>query len=330
LFGGTYWSVPDDTARENSMQQAANTDVAVVITHYRNPEDLRRCLESVTAVGGSRVTEVWVADSEAATDTRALVAATSPMARYLPFRRNVGFAALVNMGAAASRASYVLVLNADVELTEGAIETLAAYLDLNPETGVAFPQLRYPDDELQHSVFAFHRPTTVFYRRTPLGRLSAGRRELARFLDPTRLERAVETGENIDVDWALGASMLIRRETLLDVGPLDEEYFLYFEDVDWCLRVWKAGWQCRFVPAAVCRHDYGRGSSVGGMLGIATNPLLRWHIRSAIRFFAKHGPQVARPAVPSPRRAVETRNAPLLMNEGAGLARAHVPTGGGA
>jgi N-acetylglucosaminyl-diphospho-decaprenol L-rhamnosyltransferase len=283
------------------MGQRKSADVAIVVTHYRNPQDLERCLRSIAAYGGPRVTEVWVADSQAAPETRSLVDSALPTARYLPFRQNVGFAALVNMGAAASKTPYILVLNADVELTEGTIDALAGHLDTNPGTGVAFPQLRYPDDTLQHSVFAFYRPITVFYRRTPLGKTPAGRRELARFLDPEELQDAVATGTPIDVDWALGAAMLIRRQTLLDVGPLDETYFLYFEDVDWCLRVWAAGWRCRYIPEAWCRHDYGRGSAAGGTMGLLTNPLLRWHIRSAIRFFVKHGHHVRRAPVPDPR-----------------------------
>jgi hypothetical protein len=74
-----------------------------------------------------------------------------------------------------------------------------------------------------------------------------------------------------------------------DVGLMDERYFLYFEDVDWCLRCWQAGWKVQYLPTATCRHAHGRASASGGLLGLVTNPLTRTHLTSAIRFFRKYG-----------------------------------------
>ena len=272
-------------------------DVAIVVTHYRNREDLSKNLTSIAEFGGRRVAEVWIADSEATPGVRSFVHTILPEARYLPFRRNVGYAALVNMGVAASSTPYVLVMNADVSLTAGSVAALASQLDQTPDVGVLSPQLRYSNDSLQHSTFAFYRPSTVLYRRTILGRSRWGRRELERFMgadDPT----ATSTSDvPVDVDWALGAAMMIRRETLEEVGPLDERYFLYFEDVDWCLRAWRAGWRCSYLPTAICIHSYARASARGGILGLLTNPLTRRHVRSAARFFWLYGRRVTRPSV---------------------------------
>lgn len=269
--------------------------VAIVVTHYRSPDDLRANLQSIVEFGGPDVTEVWITDSEASVGLRELVREVMPQAHYLPFRRNVGYAALVNMGVAASSASYVMVMNADVRLTAGSVAGLAQELRDAPDVGVVFPQLRYGDNSLQHSAFAFHRPSTVVYRRTPLGRLPWGRRELERFMQAEALSAAVRSGTSIDVDWSLGAAMMFRREMFEQVGGLDEDYFLYFEDVDWCLRAWRAGWRCTLLPTATCIHTYSRASSHGGMLGLFVNPLTRRHIRSAVRFFRLYGRRVARP-----------------------------------
>jgi len=276
---------------------APSGDVAVVVTHYRNPDDLRRNLLSIATHGGLRIGEVWVVDSEAMSAARKVVREIMPDAHYLPFRLNVGFAALVNMGVAASTAPYVLVLNADVELTQGCVEELANELDQEPDRGVVFPQLRYADNSPQHSTFAFYRPTTVLYRRTALGKSRRGREDLDRFMAEEPLAAALASGTPFDVDWALGAAMMIRRDAFEDVGPFDEKYFLYFEDVDWCLRAWCGGWRCSYVPTATCIHEYARASATGGFLGMVSNRLTRRHIRSAVRFFRLYSLRVDRPAV---------------------------------
>jgi hypothetical protein len=123
----------------------------------------------------------------------------------------------------------------------------------------------------------------------PLARLPRGRKELARFLDRSTLDGAVAAGRPMDIDWGLGASILVRRTAWDQVGPMDVAYFLYFEDVDWCLRCWQAGWKVQYLPTATCRHAHGRASASGGLLGLVTNPLTRTHLTSAIRFFRKFG-----------------------------------------
>lgn len=272
-------------------------DVGIVVTHYRNRDDLFTNLTSIAQFGGARVAEVWIADSQAIAGVRDFVHELLPEARYLPFRRNVGYAALVNMGAAASSTPYIMVLNADVSLTPGCVEALASELDRTPDIGAISPQLRYADDSPQHSTFAFHRPSTVLYRRTILGRSRWGRRELERFMGVDCSAMGAATGEPVDVDWTLGAALMIRRETFDEVGPLDERYFLYFEDVDWCLRAWRAGWRCSYLRTAICIHGYARASANGGVAAVLTNPLTRRHVRSAVRFFRLYGLRPSRPPI---------------------------------
>lgn len=270
-------------------------DVAVVVTHYRNPTDLDTCLRALTAGGGPRVREVVICDSEALPEYEPAARHAHPTARYLGFERNVGFAALVNAGVAASTAPYLLILNADIVIDPGMITTLAGHLDAEPEVGAVLPRLNGSDGELQQSIFRFYRPMTIVYRRTALAGLPHGRRELARFLDRQTLDRAVAGGHAVDVDWGLGASMLIRRAAWHQVGPMDAGYFLYFEDVDWCLRCWRTGWRVQYLPAAAARHSHRRASASWGLLGLITNPLTRTHITSAVRFFRKFGLRPTRP-----------------------------------
>ena len=282
--------------------------VSVVITHYRSPEVLMSSLDALAVSGSERLGEVLVVDSEAQPDLALDLAAHSLGVRYVPFAANVGFGALVNRGLLSSTCPYVLVLNADVLVDPGCIDTLAAHLDADPTCGMAAPLLRNTDGSLQHTAFRFHRPTTIAYRRTPLGRTAPGRAELDRFLDRDRLEQAVLDQEALPADWVLGAAMCVRREALADVGEMDATYFLYFEDVDWCLRFWQEGWAVHYLPTAGCQHRHERASARGGVLGLVTNPLTRRHIRSAVRFFRKHGPRIERPQHASrPRVPLQVR-----------------------
>lgn len=279
--------------------------VSVVITHYRSPEVLLRCLDAIDASASDRLGEVLVVDSEAEPGLAPRLHDHPLHVRYVPVPRNVGFGALVNRGLLSSTGTYVLVLNADVMVDPGCIDTLAAHLDADADCGLVAPLLRNGDGSLQHTAFRFHRPATIAFRRTPLGRTGAGRAELERFLARDDLERAVMDQAVIPSDWVLGAAMCVRREALADVGEMDAAYFLYFEDVDWCLRFWQAGWLVQYLPTAGCQHGHERASARGGTLAALTNPLTRRHMRSALRFFRKHGLRVERPGRVPAQRAVE-------------------------
>lgn len=275
--------------------------VAVVITHYRSPEVLDASLRALAAARDERLEEVVVVDCDAGAhnDLEQRLAREHPWVSYVPARTNVGFGALVNAGLIRTSAEYVLVMNADVRVSSGAVDALAEHLDTDLSCGLVAPLLRNGDGSLQHTVFRFHRPSTVVYRRTPLGRTTAGRTELDRFLDRDALERAVLDGGAVEADWVLGAAMCVRRSAVERVGAMDAAYFLYFEDVDWCLRFWQDGWAVHYLPTATATHDHGRASAEGGVLAALRNPLTRVHIRSAFRFFGKHGTSVQRPALPA-------------------------------
>lgn len=305
-------------------QSQVTGDVAVVVTHYRNPEDLATCLRSLAVDGGPRVREVMVCDSEALPEHEPVVRQAHPTARYLGFENNVGFAALVNAGVEASTTPYVLVLNADIVVRPGTIEALATHLDTSPDVAAVLPRLNGTDGDLQQSVFRFYKPMTIAYRRTPLAKLPSGRKELARFLDRPALDSAVAAGGAMDIDWGLGASVLVRRTAWEHVGSMDVDYFLYFEDVDWLLRCWQNGWRVQYMPSAVCVHAHGRASASGGLLGLITNPLTRTHVTSAVRFFRKFGIRPTRTGtrgrVVAPRPTAAVRTSETVSGTTGGLA----------
>jgi len=274
---------------------SALSRVSVIITHYHSLRELADCLQSLKALPGSEELEVIVADSEAEPQADAMVLAAFPQASYLPHRRNVGYARLVNGGLALSTAPYVLVLNADIRLEPGVLEAMATHLEDNPDVGLVAPRLVGGDGGHQYSAFAYYRPWTIANRRTPLGKTPQGRWDLERFEMHREVDAAIQSGLPMEADWVMGACMFARRTAIGQVGPLDEEYFMYFEDVDWCLRFWQTGWKVHYLPNASCTHGWGRGSKKGGAAAVFTNRLARQHITSAIKFFRKHGIYTRRP-----------------------------------
>ena len=294
------------------------SQVSVVITHYRATEDLTKCLALLRRVPGAHQLDVLVADSDAQAGTEELVHRILKSARHLPFDWNCGYAALVNNGLIATSRPFVLVINADIALTPETIPTLLAHLQENPDVGIVAPAVSHSSGDPQTTAFSFYRPSTILYRRTPLGRTRRGRAELDRFELSELSTNARSAGAPVDVDWLMGAVMLVRRSAILDTGPLDERYFLYFEDVDWCLQFWRHGWRVVYLPTVSCTHTWSRASQRGGILGLVTNPLARRHLKSGLRFFIRNGVHCGRPssvATPTPV-GVSTASIPLQTGRG--------------
>ena len=280
--------------------------LTVVVTHYKSVPALEASLRSVRDAVDLERTEVVVADSEEQPGTRQLVHGIVPGATFLGFADDVGYAVSVNAALRVTTAPYVLVLNADVRVGRDTVERLVGALEHDPSLGLVGPVLRYDDGTRQDSAFRFYRPTTVLHRRTATGRTPWGRAALRRFEEPSRqVERA--DGELVPTDWLLGAAVVLRRSALASVGPVDVRYFMYFEDVDWCLRFWRAGWRVAVVPGAEAHHTYGRASRGKGPKALLTNEMARIHVRSAITFFGTHGLRPTRDAaVPAPLEAAPT------------------------
>ena len=189
-------------------------------------------------------------------------------------QENLGLAAGWNAGMAVASGRYFLILNADAWLTEGALGRLVRHADAHPEAAVVGPRLLNTNGTLQRSVRGF--PT--------LWRLATEYFFLRKLAPRTRLLNAFYAGgfdhdEAREVEVVMGACMLVRREAVEQVGPLDEAFFLFSEETDWCYRFRQAGWKVRFFPGAECVHV--GGASHGGRM-------LRENVRGHLRFLAKH------------------------------------------
>jgi len=255
------------------------TDLSIVILHYRTPALLFNCLTSLLSNPFTAGTsEIWVVDNASGDGTPARVRREFPHVQVLVNEANLGFAAGNNRGVARSAGRYILLLNPDTEVHPGALDALVAFMERHPGAGAAGAQLIGLDGEVQSSCRRFPNFLGVILRGTPLHRLFPRHPSLRRYLmeDCDRMQTR-------EVDWILGACMLIRRQAWQEVGPLDEGFFMYYEDIDWCYRAHEAGWKIYYVPEARITHHHRRESAHG-----LFNRLTWVHIRSIMRLFRKH------------------------------------------
>lgn len=257
-------------------------DVSVIILNYKTAGLVRQCVKTIELHRPTADFEIIVVDNASGDGVGEMLRREHPDVRFIGAPSNLGFAAGNNLGIRAARGRYVLILNPDITVREGAIDAMAAYMDAHADIGALGPRLVRPDGSLDESCHRFPTRMIPVYRRTPLGRTARGRAALARY-GMSGFDRR----ETRDVDWLLGAALMVRTSVLGEVGLLDERFFLYFEDTDWCRRFWKAGHRVTFFAGAEMVHYHERESARGNWILSPFRRSTRIHIASAIRYFRK-------------------------------------------
>jgi len=242
-------------------------DVSAVIVTYNAMPWIERCLESVAGY------DVVVVDHGSSDGTLELVRERFPAVRAFE-QQNLGLGAGWNRGIRETAREYVLILNADAWAGDGAVERLAAFADAHPRAAVVGARLRHPDGRLQPSVRGFPTPWRIATEYLFLRKLAPRSRALNAFYAEGFAHDKARIAE-----FVMGAVMLVRRAAIEEVGPLDEDFFLFSEETDWCFRFLEAGWQVWFTPEAEFVHVYG--AAHGGRL-------FRENVRGHLRFLAKH------------------------------------------
>ncbi len=217
--------------------------VSVIIVNYNGGEYTPACLDSIP--GG---TEIIVVDNGSKDGSADAIAAKYPAVQVLRNTANLGFARAVNQGIAASTGRYVCLLNNDARLSPDTLATLLAYMDAHPDVGMTAPQLLHEDGRKQHSFDNFPSLATALLNKSLL-------RRLAPDAYPSKTQDYKEPREVASV---IGACMMVRRDVVDRIGPLDEAYFLFLEETDWCLRCRRAGYKVVFVPGSTVVHLQGK------------------------------------------------------------------------
>ena len=262
--------------------------LTILIVSWNVRELLRRCLLALEQFPATQTEQdILIVDNASSDGTVEMVRTNFPKVRLIANNTNRGFTGGNNDGLnqfftpSAPRptpdSSYILLLNPDTEVTAGALDALLTYAESHPDVGLVGPELRYADGSVQSSRRRFPTLWTGLLESTWLQRLAP-----SAVLDQFYM-RDVPSDQTVDVDWVVGAAMLVRAETIQQVGLLDEDrFFMYSEETDWCYRIKQAGWRVVYHPASMIIHHEGQSSKQ-----VSARRMLLFNT-SKVRYFAKH------------------------------------------
>jgi len=250
--------------------------VDVVIVHYNTPIQLRKCLVSLCDKCPDRFQQIVVVDNASPDRRVEQIANEFPLVRFRFNSKNLGFATASNEGIMATESPYCLLLNPDTTMTCDAVEAMMTGMVDHADAGIVAPRMQNLDGSLQMSCRRYPTLMAVLLRATHFlgGNLRPVDDYLMREWDHAQLR---------EVDWVIGACMLLRRVAVEEIGLLDDAFFMYYEDTDLCRRLSNAGWRVYYEPKANVTHEHRR-ESANFLPGRAT----RAHARSLVRLFCKH------------------------------------------
>ncbi|MFA6254509.1 MAG: glycosyltransferase [Patescibacteria group bacterium] len=279
-------------------------DLSVIILNYKQKGLLKQCIKGIVTAQPQLDYELIVVDNNSGDDSLAMVKnmfkpelepgkhqVELPIVKPLKVPKiitiqavaNNGFAAGNNLGIKQAQGRYIMILNPDIAVVPGALEKMVDFMERNINAGIIGPKLINPDGSVQYSCRRFPKFLTPIYRRTILGKLSFARKSTSDYLMTDFDHR-----NNQEVDWLFGACLLIRKSVLAKTGLFDERFFMYFEDLDLCRRVWEAGFKIIYFAQVEMVHYHQRLSAErGGVLGIFSHGG-RIHTASGIKYFAKY------------------------------------------
>jgi len=294
-------------------------NLAILVVSYNTRDLLRNCLHSLeSSLAGMKTThrpahvQVFVVDNASHDGSADMVATEFPTVHLIPLQKNLGFSGANNLalealgfsprekqtGADDAQANagttpssvqapdLILLLNPDTELLDDALAQMVAFMATTADAGACGPALCYGDGRFQHGAFRFPGPIQVMLDLLPLAEIPGVRRSVPWLYNSSLNGRYSAQRWQGDapfpVDFVLGAAMMVRAEAIRQVGVLDDGYFMYCEEMDWCLRLWQAGWRVYAVPTAHVLHHEGQSSQQ-----------VRWTAyerlwRSRFRFFGKY------------------------------------------
>jgi len=256
--------------------------LSIIVHNYRTPQDTASCVEGLQRQTLNDRTEIIAVDSHSDDDSIGVMRnrlSAYPNVRIVDAPGHLGFGRGNNYGARYASGEYILILNPDTQPEHDALERLVGYLEEDESIGIIAPRLVFPDGTVRDSYRTFPSLPDMIVKRTFLRHIF--RKRLAHFLqyeqDPTTVR---------DVDWVVGAFMLMKRDLFTALGGFDERFFLFLEDTDLCRRCWQM--QKRVVFRGDVRANDGKQRLSGDtFLSILTKRTGRIHIVSAIKYFWK-------------------------------------------
>ena len=260
-------------------------EVSIVIVSYNTRNLLRECLETVRAETTAIHSEIIVVDNDSRDGSAEMVQVEFPGIRLIQSNTNLGFAAANNRAFEHATGRYVVLLNSDAFFTPGSLQCAIDHMNTNPQVGLGGGKLVGLDQQPQPSARAFPSPLTEILNLTGLA---------ARYPKSRLFGRPDYTWQDLSksmpTDWLPGAFLIIRRDVLETVGYFDEDMYIYYEEVDLCRRVKKAGHQIWYWPDIVVIHIGGESSKTVKRLSMSSagSQLTLWRMRSEFLYYRKH------------------------------------------
>jgi GT2 family glycosyltransferase len=256
--------------------------VSVLIVTYNNVGEIGACLDSL-ARQTRLVHEVILVDNASNDATLAAVKSFAGV-RLMANEENIGFSAAINQASRIAQGRYLLLLNPDTLMYEGAVDRLTDHLESHPTVGICAPRVLAADSRIRHNCFTFETPWSFFWFGVGIGPLNHMRRWMLR-----RSHWNIAADAPQEVEAVTGAAMMVRRELFERLGGLDERFFMYCEDGDFCYRAFQQGWKTMLVPDAVVTHIGGASTpqntpQINNMIG---EHLLRSRYRYTQKYWGR-------------------------------------------
>ncbi len=251
--------------------------LSIIIVSWNVKKVLIDCLESIEENPASEPFEVIVVDNASSDGTVESVRNKFPEVVVIANSQNLGFAAANNQGIEKSQGEYILLLNPDTIIHSDSLDILIEFMDKNEDVGICGPQLLNQDGTIQSSVRCFPTFRGALYRHTVIRYLGLFKNEYKKWL-----MKNFDHKTKMDVDQVMGAALMIRQSIIEDIGVMDEQFFMYYEEVDLCFRIKQAGWRVVFMPEVVITH---LGSQSSGQIPVKKQMMA---ITSLLKFFRKH------------------------------------------
>ncbi len=256
--------------------------IDIIIINYNSTNYLINCLRSVDESLKGCPAGIFVQDN-ASTDGVERVLIEFPNIKLTQNTQNIGFAAAVNQALVQGNNPYVMLLNPDTIVLDGFFKESLDFMKHHAHTGIMGPKVLEEDGKLQNSARSFPTILTAFFGRSSF---------LSRFFPKNPMTQknlpSLESDGStpMEVDWVSGACMVVKRKAIEDVGGMDNRFFLYWEDADWCRRMWKTGWKVIYYPKVSVRHFTGVSSKKEVLKSV-----IEFH-KSAYRLFEKYEPSI--------------------------------------
>ena len=226
------------------------SDVSIIIVSWNTKEFLLPCIKLVLEKERAILREIIVIDNGSRDGSASEVKRVFPSIHLIENEKNLGFAKAVNQGLREASGRHVLFLNPDTRVKDGTFESLMSFMDSHPNAGIVGAQLFNSDGSKQNSIANFPSLATELLNKS-----------LLRWLFPNKFPgKGRNYSGPIEVDSVIGACMMVRQDAIKETGLLDEDYFLFLEETDWCWRMKKAGWKIYHLPQADVYHFQGKSA----------------------------------------------------------------------